>query len=109
MDSQLLGLFEENEPLNADKWQLIGNVLAEDAPFPKEDDAATAPFSHDVLNLLQKRYRSKSTPMSRVPDDTSVLALTIEGGGMRGAVSSGMAAAIACLGLSNAFDSVYGR
>ena len=46
--------------------------------------------------------------MSRAANDTAVLSLAIEGGGMRGAVSGGMAAAIACLGLSNAFDSIYG-
>lgn len=102
---------QQDEP-NADEWQLIGNLLAENAPNFEEEEAIGVKgnelFSHDVLNLLQKRYRSKSTPMSRAPDDTAMLALSIEGGGMRGAVSGGMAAAIACLGLSNAFDSVYG-
>jgi hypothetical protein len=67
---------------------------------------STALFSHDVLNLLHERYHSHSTPANR--SDTHKLALTIEGGGMRGAVSGGMAAAIVCLGLSNAFDSIYG-
>mmetsp|Transcript_4659 Transcript_4659/g.8074 ORF Transcript_4659/g.8074 Transcript_4659/m.8074 type:complete len:945 (+) Transcript_4659:415-3249(+) len=97
-----------NEP-NAEEWQLIGNVLAEDSPFSMEveEDSASL-FSHDVLNLLHQRYHSQSTPMSRALNDTSILALSIEGGGMRGAVSGGMAAAISCLGLSNAFDSVYG-
>jgi len=102
---------QQDEP-NADEWQLIGNLLAENAPNFEEEEAISVKgnelFSHDVLNLLQKRYRSKSTPASRAPDDTAMLALSIEGGGMRGAVSGGMAAAIACLGLSNAFDSVYG-
>ncbi len=102
---------QQDEP-NADEWQLIGNLLAENAPNFEEEEAISVKgnelFSHDVLNLLQKRYRSKSTPLSRAPDDTAMLALSIEGGGMRGAVSGGMAAAIACLGLSNAFDSVYG-
>ena len=32
----------------------------------------------------------------------------VAGGGMRGSVSAGMAAAIATLGLCDAFDSVYG-
>ncbi|KAL7541463.1 hypothetical protein ACHAXR_010941 [Thalassiosira sp. AJA248-18] len=106
-------LEDENEP-NADEWQLIGNVLAEESPFSmeEEEDEASAQvenlFSHDVLNLLHQRYHSQSTPMSRAPDDTAILALSIEGGGMRGAVSGGMAAAIACLGLSNAFDTIYG-
>lgn len=102
---------EEQEEPNADEWRLIGNLMAEDAPS-FEDEATLVGgkeiFSHDVLNLLHKRYRSNSLPMSRAPDDTAILALSIEGGGMRGAVSGGMAAAIACLGLSNAFDSVYG-
>lgn len=65
-------------------------------------------FSHDVLNLLHKRYHSHSTPANRSVSDNATLALAIEGGGMRGAVSGGMAAAIVCLGLSNAFDSIYG-
>lgn len=110
--SPQIELEDDNEP-NAEEWQLIGNVLAEDSPFLKEEgeDAASQAkqlFSHDVLNLLHHRYHSQSTPMSRARNDTSILALSIEGGGMRGAVSGGMAAAIACLGLSNAFDSVYG-
>mmetsp|Transcript_15970 Transcript_15970/g.34554 ORF Transcript_15970/g.34554 Transcript_15970/m.34554 type:complete len:624 (-) Transcript_15970:1001-2872(-) len=104
---------ESNSPKNADEWQLIGNVLAEDAPFPTGDatdtgSEAKAMFSHDVLNLLHQRYHSQSTPSSRAANDTAILALSIEGGGMRGAVSGGMAAAIACLGLSNSFDSIYG-
>ena len=65
-------------------------------------------FSHDVLNLLYQRYHSHSTPANRSAFDNATLALAIEGGGMRGAVSGGMAAAIVCLGLSNAFDSIYG-
>lgn len=114
-DKMILGedgaLDSKDEP-NSDEWQLIGNLLAEDAPTAAEEAAANKKgeelFSHDVLNLLHKRYHSKSTPGSRAPDDTDILALSIEGGGMRGAVSGGMAAAIACLGLSNAFDSIYG-
>ena len=102
---------ENNDEPNIDEWQLIGNVLAEDAPFPTEEDVEQVEeqiFSHDVLNLLHQRYHSQSTPMSRGSNDTAMLALSIEGGGMRGAVSGGMAAAIACLGLSNCFDSIYG-
>eukprot|EP00573_Skeletonema_grethae_P001272 CAMPEP_0201687124 /NCGR_PEP_ID=MMETSP0578-20130828/1315_1 /ASSEMBLY_ACC=CAM_ASM_000663 /TAXON_ID=267565 /ORGANISM="Skeletonema grethea, Strain CCMP 1804" /LENGTH=802 /DNA_ID=CAMNT_0048171249 /DNA_START=323 /DNA_END=2731 /DNA_ORIENTATION=- len=105
-----VALDSKDEP-NSDEWQLIGNLLAEDAPTAEEEAMAKHGqklFSHDVLNLLHKRYHSKSTPSSRAPDDTDILALSIEGGGMRGAVSGGMAAAIACLGLSNAFDSIYG-
>ena len=104
-----IGVNSRHEP-DSDEWQLIGNLLAENAPEEGETNTKTGEdlFSHDVLNLLHKRYNSKSTPSSRAPDDTAILALSIEGGGMRGAVSGGMAAAIACLGLSNAFDSIYG-
>ena len=106
--------WEHNDEPNAEEWQLIGNVLAEDTPFPTCDASQAASteakniFTHDVLNILHQRYHSQSTPMSRAANDTAILSLAIEGGGMRGAVSGGMAAAIACLGLSNAFDSIYG-
>eukprot|EP00986_Skeletonema_menzelii_P008202 scaffold3387_cov148-Skeletonema_menzelii.AAC.2 len=105
-----IALDSQDEP-NSDEWQLIGNLLAENAPTVEDESFAKKGeqlFSHDVLNLLHKRYHSKSSPSSRAPDDKAILALSIEGGGMRGAVSGGMAAAIACLGLSNAFDSIYG-
>mmetsp|Transcript_21293 Transcript_21293/g.61070 ORF Transcript_21293/g.61070 Transcript_21293/m.61070 type:complete len:878 (-) Transcript_21293:33-2666(-) len=64
--------------------------------------------NHDVMKVISQRVRTNSTPGNRSPGDTAHLALAIEGGGMRGAVSAGMAAAIASLGLSDAFDSVYG-
>ena len=64
--------------------------------------------NHDVIKIISQRVRTNSTPGNRAPGDRAHLALAIEGGGMRGAVSAGMAAAIASLGLSDAFDSVYG-
>lgn len=66
------------------------------------------PINHEVIKLIEKRARTKSKPGSRAADDTAILALSIEGGGMRGAVSAGMASAIAVLGLSDSFDSIYG-
>jgi hypothetical protein len=89
--------------------------------------------SHPVLSLVQERVRTNSTPGNR--PDSSHLALVIEGGGMRGAVSgkltilmivfashdfsafntalidistAGMAAALSTLGLLDTFDSVHG-
>ena len=62
--------------------------------------------NHAVLRLIRNRINTNSTPGNRA--DTAHLSLAIEGGGMRGSVSAGMAAAIASLGLSNAFDSIYG-
>ena len=63
---------------------------------------------HSVMQVIAERMRTNSTPGNRAPGDDSHLALAIEGGGMRGAVSAGMAAAIASLGLTDAIDSIYG-
>lgn len=73
-----------------------------------EKDKDESPFDHQVLELIKKRAQTKSKPGSRAAYDTAQLALSIEGGGMRGAVSAGMAAAIAALGLFDSFDSIYG-
>ena len=66
------------------------------------------PLNHEVIKLIQMRAKTKSKPSARAANDTAILALSIEGGGMRGAVSAGMASAIAVLGLSDVFDSIYG-
>jgi predicted acylesterase/phospholipase RssA len=63
---------------------------------------------HEVIQLILKRHREKSVPGQRSEGDRARLALAIEGGGMRGAVGGGMVAAIASLGLLDAFDVVYG-
>ncbi|KAL7543957.1 hypothetical protein ACHAWF_007496 [Thalassiosira exigua] len=66
---------------------------------------------HPVLSVVRERAASKSKPGNRratSPDDTAHLALVIEGGGMRGAVSAGMAAALSTLDLLDAFDSIHG-
>jgi predicted patatin/cPLA2 family phospholipase len=59
-----------------------------------------------VLELLRARHAAGSRPGAR--EDGAWLALAIEGGGMRGAVSAGMAIALHELGLVDAFDAVYG-
>ena len=48
---------------------------------------------HDVLRVLAKRTRAGSQPGRR--DDGFRVALAIEGGGMRGTISAGMALALA--------------
>jgi predicted patatin/cPLA2 family phospholipase len=53
-------------------------------------------MSHPVLDALRRR-----PPGAR-------LALVVEGGGMRGAVSGGMALGLGELGLADAFDDAYG-
>jgi predicted acylesterase/phospholipase RssA len=57
---------------------------------------------HDVLRLIRTRTLQGSLPGNRT--DAAKLALCIEGGGMRGAVAAGMAAALPM----DAFDVVYG-
>lgn len=59
-----------------------------------------------VVALARRRREQGSKPGAR--SDSRRLALVIEGGGMRGIVSAGMAAAIEQLGLTDSFDEVYG-
>ncbi len=61
---------------------------------------------HPVLDLIADRAASGSRPGAR--DDDARVALAIEGGGMRGAITGGMALAIDKLGLLPVFDDVYG-
>ena len=61
---------------------------------------------HEVLRALAARRRTGSRPLAR--DDGLRIALVIEGGGMRGIISAGMALALDELGLVPAFDAVYG-
>lgn len=70
-------------------------------------DAATAlDLSHPVSEVLRERARTGSTPGAR--RDPHRVALALEGGGMRGVVSAGMAAALERLGLTAGFDLVVG-
>jgi predicted patatin/cPLA2 family phospholipase len=57
---------------------------------------------HDVLRVLSARARAGTR------DDGYRVALAVEGGGMRGTISAGMALALDELGLVSAFDAVYG-
>jgi predicted patatin/cPLA2 family phospholipase len=61
---------------------------------------------HPVAQLLRERVDSGSLPNAR--EDPHCTALVLEGGGMRGAVSAGMVAALERLGVSQAFDLVVG-
>jgi len=81
------------------------------APAPEvqlQSEDTFNPLNHEVIKLIEMRAKTKSKPSARAVNDTATLALSIEGGGMRGAVSAGMASAIAVLGLSDSFDSIYG-
>jgi len=61
---------------------------------------------HPVVVAIRRRRDEGSRPGART--DGRRIALVIEGGGMRGVVSAGMAAAIEQLGLADAFDEVHG-
>jgi predicted acylesterase/phospholipase RssA len=70
--------------------------------MPESDDLR-AP---ELLSALGERVRTGSRPGHR-PDGLRIV-LAIEGGAMRGTVSAGMALALHELGLTSAFDAVYG-
>jgi predicted patatin/cPLA2 family phospholipase len=59
-----------------------------------------------VLSVIFDRIRDGSAPGRR--RDPHVVALAVEGGGMRGVVSAGMCAVLETEGLVPAFDRIYG-
>ncbi|CAN0077833.1 unnamed protein product, partial [Phaeothamnion confervicola] len=59
-----------------------------------------------VSQALIHRLSVKSMPFAR--SDGLKIGLAIEGGGMRGCVSAGMASCLHYLGLQPCFDAVYG-
>jgi predicted patatin/cPLA2 family phospholipase len=61
---------------------------------------------HPVLEVIRARKVAGTLPGQH--GDGHVVALSIEGGGMRAAVSGGMVVALEQLGLSNVFDRIYG-
>jgi len=78
---------------------------------PDEDrlgraDGRERQLQHPVLRAIWKRVRENSKPGQR--KDNFKIALAIEGGGLRGSVTAGMASAIMHLGLGDAFDMVLG-
>ena len=61
---------------------------------------------HPVIDIIKRRKKQGSLPGQR--SDPHKVGLAIEGGGLRGAVSAGMASALESLGLRDSFDAVYG-
>ncbi|MGW0808208.1 patatin-like phospholipase family protein [Nonomuraea sp. NPDC002799] len=61
---------------------------------------------HRLADVLAERWANASRPGHRA--DGHRVALAIEGGGMRGTVSAGMALALSELGLLPLFDAAYG-
>ncbi|GAB3806069.1 hypothetical protein [Micromonospora zhanjiangensis] len=66
----------------------------------------TVAGGHEVLRVIADRVRRGGRPGER--QDGLRVALAIEGGGMRGTVSAGMALALHETGVAHAFDAVYG-
>lgn len=85
----------------------LPNVKIE-CPYASANATIADVLQHDVIQIMASRYHSQSRPGQRYINDTAYLALAIEGGGVRGAVCSGMAAAIATLGLTDSFDTIIG-
>jgi len=71
-----------------------------------EGETANNLRKHPVVKLMHERVSKGYTPGKK--KDGNKIALAIEGGGMRGAVSAGMAHAVTVLGLNDAVDCVYG-
>jgi hypothetical protein len=94
---EMEGLLEECKvPLDHVYRQIRGDSMT----------SAAVSSQHEVLRAIKARALMGSKPGAR--NDHMKIALAIEGGGMRGSVSAGMAAALEQLGLSDAFDVVYG-
>ena len=73
---------------------------------PTNTRPALEQLQHPVIAALQERRRTGSKPGAR--KDGHKIALAIEGGGLRGCVSAGMASALAHLGIDECFDMVLG-
>ncbi len=62
--------------------------------------------NHPTIKIILRRIAEESRPGKR--NDDFIVGLCIEGGFLRGVVSSGMVVALEQLGLLNAFDRIYG-
>ena len=63
-------------------------------------------MSDSVLDVLRARAAAGDRPGRR--EDDHVVALVVEGGGMRGVVSAGMCAVLEAAGVVGSFDRIYG-
>ena len=67
---------------------------------------ANAAAGHPLFGVLLARAVEGTRPHHR--SDPHVVALAVEGGGMRGAAAAGMCLVLEAAGLMSAFDRVYG-
>ena len=84
---------------------LVSDALSVERPALRGDGRDTQ-LDHPVLRVISQRLREGSKPGQRT--DNYKIALAIEGGGLRGSVTAGMASAIMHLGMADAFDMVLG-
>ncbi len=84
----------------------MGRLRFSADPFRPASVVADDLRHHPVVQTVLRRREEGSRPGART--DGRRVALVIEGGGMRGVVSAGMATAIEQLGLRDAFDEVHG-
>jgi len=66
------------------------------------------PLDHPTAEIIRRRVAEKSKPGQRAPGDDAVVALSFEGGGMRGCVGAGIAVGLWYSGVLDACDVVYG-
>ncbi|KAJ1416798.1 hypothetical protein B484DRAFT_434414, partial [Ochromonadaceae sp. CCMP2298] len=71
-------------------------------------DTSTIQPDHPVIQAVLDRWQQGSKPGKRPEGDANKIALCFEGGGMRGCVAAGQAAALNFLALNDAVDVVYG-
>lgn len=90
---------EKGELLESFSWE---SVLEVDT----RGDGRNEQLKHPVLEAIWQRVREGSKPGQR--NDRFKIGLAIEGGGLRGSVTAGMASAVLGLGIADAFDMVLG-
>ena len=100
-------------PLKAIRSALFNSTLPDMAPyapplnpgfskFTVEEPIVPTPLDHPVLSVLSSARKGEALPSG------TLIALGLEGGGMRGSLSAGMASALSLLDLSPHFSRVYG-
>ena len=83
----------------------VGNHETPIVSRPSGRETSTPAAGPIIVDLLRARAARGSTAPH---DDGARIALAVEGGAMRGVVSAGMVAGLEALGLTDAFDAVFG-
>jgi Patatin-like phospholipase len=99
--------------LNVSDIRTFESILASSSPPKLSRIRVAGNFSkiaddHPVVEAVMSRWKANSKPGQRAYGDVNKIALSIEGGGMRGCVSAGATAALNILGIHDTIDVVYG-